>query len=641
MVDGQWFRDLKAFLLLWGRYLWRRKAVWMRAGLAWLIGSILIFFDHAANYDLRFQIRGQQNSNSNIVLLEIDQNEWIDFHGRSRNVIRPMKEITSLTDSFFWNERTWHLLLEKLLQMDPQQVGISYFFGPSLRRTGDAVSYPKIFSDERLIWSASLDNEGRAIFPPFTPNVSHGIGINDLRADEDGVVRHFSSSLITVPHLALRLAAPLAKQQNSNVRFISGENYLVNFQGERGTYPSISFRAFLEGRFPPDFFRGKTVIIGSSDTPGHRYRTPVGELSRAELMAHITDNIATNRWIQRPSRWWMILYLLIILVTSVWIQFGYPQSIAFVATFWLGTAATALSMWAFDTFYLWLPIQAALIQLGATYIMFLSYHLTVNENLNWRLEQEKLYLTEVEEMKNNFVSLFSHDLKTPIAKIQAICDRLLTLHKEDPLAKDLAALRHESAELHKYIQKILQITRVESKDFKLNKEASDVNELIVNVISQLHPLADAKQIALETKLEPMFLIEIDSLLIREVILNLVENAIKYTPNGGTVLILSREDDDTVRVVVQDTGVGIAPAEQQRVFEKFVRGQQHTHNTKGTGLGLYLVKYFIELHGGNIKMESEVGRGTRFEFDLPIDEATTEPTQELVGLRGPMIPGEVS
>ena len=637
-MKNPWIRNVKASLLLWIRYIWRRKAIWLRALLALVIGVVLVFLDESTNYDLRFQIRGQQTPNRNIVLLEIEQNEWIDFHGRSRNLIRPLKEITSLTDSFFWNERTWRILLEQLMEEAPEQVGISYFFGRNLRRRSNLSAYPKVFSDERIVWSASQDSEGRALFPPFTRNYSLGTGLNELRADEDGVLRHFSSSLVQVPHLTQRLASTLAKSQGNEVQFVSGENYLVNFQGKKSSYSRVGFREFLDGRYPENFFVGKTVIIGSRDTQGHRYRTPVGELSRAEVMAHITDNLSRNRWIKRPAKGWIVLYLFLLLVISIWIQFAYPQSIAFVFTFWLGTAATALSLWVFDTFYLWIPIQAVVVQLFATYIMFLSYHLTVNENLNWRLEQEKKYLTEVEEMKNNFVSLFSHDLKTPIAKIQAICDRLLTQHREDPLRRDLAALRHESTELHKYIQKILQITRVESKEFKLNKEASDINELVVNVIDQLRPLAAAKDIQLDTKLEPMFLIEMDSILIREVILNLIENAIKYTPDGGTVLILSREEDDMVKVVIQDTGVGISPDEQTRVFDKFVRGQQHSLNTKGTGLGLYLVKYFIELHGGQVKMESELGKGTRFEFSLPVD--TSDEENEIIGLGGQLIPGEV-
>jgi signal transduction histidine kinase len=204
----------------------------------------------------------------------------------------------------------------------------------------------------------------------------------------------------------------------------------------------------------------------------------------------------------------------------------------------------------------------------------------------------------------------------------------VTTKLDSTLRKDLVSLRLESAELHKYIEKILQISRVESTDFKLRKEGSDINEIILQVIEQLKPLAIEKSIRLDTKLEPMFLIEIDSILIREVIINLVENAIKYTPSGGTVLIFSREENNVVQIIVTDTGVGIAPSEQSKVFGKFVRGQHQEMLTKGTGLGLYLVKYFIELHGGSIRLESELGKGTSIEFSLPVENLEES---EMLGL----------
>lgn len=109
------------------------------------------------------------------------------------------------------------------MEEGPGQVGISYFFGQNLRRRSDVSSYPKVFSDERIIWSASQDSEGRALFPPFTRNYSMGTGLNELRTDEDGVLRHFSSSLVQVPHLTQRLAAHLAKTQGTEIQFVSGE----------------------------------------------------------------------------------------------------------------------------------------------------------------------------------------------------------------------------------------------------------------------------------------------------------------------------------------------------------------------------------------------------------------------------------
>jgi two-component system phosphate regulon sensor histidine kinase PhoR len=627
-MPQSWIRNYRARVLLWGRYIWRRNAIWTRIILSLAIGTAFVLLDENSNYDLRFHIRGIQEVHPKIVLLEIDQNEWIDFHGRSRNLIRPLKEITSLTDSFFWNERSWHRLLSKVLSCDPLAVGVSFYFGENLSESNQNPTEKSVFSDDRVIWSASQDSEGRNLYPPFSQNFSQGTGLNRLRADEDGVIRHFSSSLVQIPHLTQRLASRLALRHSKEIQFIAGENYLINFQGKPGSYPRVSFGDIINGRVAPEFFRNKIVIIGGSDTEGHLYRTPVGELNRSEIMAELVDNIFNHRWIQKPARSSLFVYLLFILLVAIWIQFAYPQSVAFVFTVWLGTTTTAFSLWIFDTFYIWVPIQAVLVQLGAAYISFLSYHLSVKDNLNWRLEQEKIYFTQVDQMKHNFISLFSHDLKTPIAKIQAICDRLIATHFDSTLRKDLVSLRLESAELHKYIEKILQISRVESTDFKLRKEGSDINEIILQVIEQLKPLAIEKSIRLDTKLEPMFLIEIDSILIREVIINLVENAIKYTPSGGTVLIFSREENNVVQIIVTDTGVGIAPAEQSKVFGKFVRGQHQELLTKGTGLGLYLVKYFIELHGGSIRLESELGKGTSIEFSLPVENLDES---EMLGL----------
>ena len=110
----------------------------------------------------------------------------------------------------------------------------------------------------------------------------------------------------------------------------------------------------------------------------------------------------------------------------------------------------------------------------------------------------------------------------------------------------------------------------------------------------------------------------DRILIHEVILNLIENAIKYTPQGGHIKVSSTEIDEQVVVVVEDSGDGIDKSEIVKVFDKFHRGKDHSMKTKGSGLGLYLVKYFIELHGGEVFLESERGKGTTVGFTLPIE-----------------------
>jgi signal transduction histidine kinase len=184
----------------------------------------------------------------------------------------------------------------------------------------------------------------------------------------------------------------------------------------------------------------------------------------------------------------------------------------------------------------------------------------------------------------------------------------------------MQSLRSSSEELNRYIQSILKVLRVESRDFKLNVEVGDINEIIQEALLQLTPLAQEKQIQIETNLEPMFSIEVDVTLIREVLINLVENAIKYTPAGGKITLTSHETPTRVRVEVADTGEGIDPAEAQNVWGKFVRGKDQDLKTKGTGLGLYLVKYFIELHGGEVFLSSELKKGTKVSFSLPLEEA---------------------
>ncbi|MNT43188.1 Histidine protein kinase DivJ [compost metagenome] len=116
----------------------------------------------------------------------------------------------------------------------------------------------------------------------------------------------------------------------------------------------------------------------------------------------------------------------------------------------------------------------------------------------------------------------------------------------------------------------------------------------------------------------MFSLEFDTTLVKEVIINLVENAIKYTPAQGHIEVVSFEADDQVHILVKDTGEGIKPEDLDKVWGKFTRGSDQDLKTKGTGLGLYLVKYFIELHGGKVKMESQVGQGTTVSFTLPVD-----------------------
>jgi two-component system phosphate regulon sensor histidine kinase PhoR len=609
---------------------WRTRAFWLRAFICWLIGAAFLMSDQNPRDDLRFQIRGPQKGGKEIVLVDIPETEWTEVQDVSRNVLRPLKEISNFSDSFFWNTHLWQQLLGQLLADDPAAIGVSFFFGDNIHLPGLADSQLAIFHDPKIIWGADFDNSGRLNTPAFALSYDSNVGIKTLPADEDGIVRRFSSTVLQVPHFAQRLAQVAhLPGTNSGNGLTATTPYLINYMGGHESYPTVTFLDVVKKRLPPGYFKNKIIIIGSSSGPIEQLQTPLGKMSRAEVLANITDNVVGDKWIGRFPKSIYLVLLLLVMFASLAIVSNYPQSAALVFFVCLVTLLAAISAWIFDAHYFWLPVLAPTLQVGFTYMAFLSYQLALNEQKAWRLQEEQRYLSEIEQLKSNFVSMMSHDLKTPIAKIQAIIDRLLTQTPEHENASDLKTLRRTSDDLHKYIQSILRVTKVEARDFKLNMEVSDINDEIDRVVQLLTPLAQEKGIELVTKLEPMFSIEVDRVLIQEVILNLVENALKYTPNGGRITLSSQEKDDNVQVVIEDTGTGIAPADQAEIWGKFTRGKNQGMDVKGTGLGLYLVKYFIELHGGSVFLESVLGKGTRVGFSIPLESSATSSAAKTV------------
>lgn len=594
--------------------LWNAKALWLRVLFCWVLGSILPFYDEADNYDQRFRLRGVQEVSSDIVLIQLDQADWNAFHGPTENYLRALKEFAVPNDSFFWKASTWDKLLENVLAQDPRAVGITFFFSQQLPPIESR--YSNIY-DPRVIWAGQLDSEGRTVMPLAANSYGYNVALTELREDEDRTLRRFSPPIGPLPHMGLKLLETAEESNGQQFNAFLGETKIINFRGPRSVFRSVSALDVLKGHIPAGFFKNKIVIVGSSSLPSHQFQTPVGRMNRAEVLAQITDNAKAKRWIERISPWGSSLYILAILLVAVGILTTYPQTVAFVFLFWLGLGSTAFSLWVFDQWYLWLPAVSPLITLLIAYVILIGYQLAQKENQTWRLQQEKQLLSELDQLRNNFVSLISHDLKTPIAKIQAICDRLLAGQVNEDVREGLGSLRKESVELHRYIQSILQISRLESNSVQLRKEATDLNEVVEKVVGQVGALAADKRQDLHVDLEPMFSIEVDSIMIQEVVLNLVENAIKYTPNDGHIEVKTTEVDDKVIFAVRDNGPGIPPTDREHIFEKFFRGQAVQSHIKGTGLGLFLVKYFVELHGGEVFLESDIGKGTRVGFTLPL------------------------
>lgn len=228
---------------------------------------------------------------------------------------------------------------------------------------------------------------------------------------------------------------------------------------------------------------------------------------------------------------------------------------------------------------------------------------------------------EFDRMRENFVSTVSHELRTPLASIMGWADTLLE-GRPGPLTDRqqhaLQVIGKSSERLGKLIEEILTVSRIQRGTLQLKKEPFAPSQAVQNVQDMVASLISAKSIALEVHNEwpPDELLDGDQDRLEQAIINLISNAIKFTPEGGRVYIHSRRDEEGWYFKVADTGIGIPEADRSRLFERFFRaGNASEEQFQGTGLGLYVCKAIIEGHGGQIGLESELGVGTTVWFTI--------------------------
>jgi two-component system, OmpR family, phosphate regulon sensor histidine kinase PhoR len=238
---------------------------------------------------------------------------------------------------------------------------------------------------------------------------------------------------------------------------------------------------------------------------------------------------------------------------------------------------------------------------------------------------------EIERMKKDFISSVSHELRTPLTSIMAYIDAILSMPDlpEKSRREYLLIVEEESKRLANLIESILEISRIEAGGIQIVRQDVNVAAVITRVLSALKPLADKRLIRLELDLpaEPVIL-KADEGKIESVISNLVNNAIKFTPENGTINISVRLQHDQLFISVADTGLGIPRESLPRIFDRFYRVYRQGPKVPGTGLGLAIVKEYVEMHGGRIEVESEEGKGSNFTVILPL--AVASPAESAAG-----------
>lgn len=229
-------------------------------------------------------------------------------------------------------------------------------------------------------------------------------------------------------------------------------------------------------------------------------------------------------------------------------------------------------------------------------------------------------LREAEELKQTLLSVISHELKTPVSIIKGYAG---TLAREDAtwdqatLADGLAVIEEEADRLDKLITNLLEASRLQAGGVRLRLSVLDLADMAQTAVENLQATTDRHQFAVE--FPPTYPpIQGDFERLREVLTNLIGNAIKYSPDGGLIKVGGTVPaPNTVRLYVSDEGIGIPPAEQERIFERFHRVDNRlARQAPGTGLGLFLVKAVVKAHGGTVWVESTPGQGSTFWVELP-------------------------
>jgi len=241
-----------------------------------------------------------------------------------------------------------------------------------------------------------------------------------------------------------------------------------------------------------------------------------------------------------------------------------------------------------------------------------------------QFEREHAELERVERVRKDFVINVSHELRTPLASIQGYTETLLDGALSDPEnnVRFLKIIRHNAERLARITEDLLTLSRIEQKRQKFEFEPHPVESLLEEALDLMRPIAERSRIALELS-PPAAAAEAwcDGEAVSQILSNLLDNAIKYTPAGGRITIGATPGDKFVELWVRDTGIGIPPEELPRLFERFYRvDKARSRELGGTGLGLSIVKHLVAAHGGSARVESRLNEGSTFYFTLPCAEA---------------------
>ena len=604
----------------WLKNIWMHHA--LRLAIATLITVILMPFkldilEYAA-YDLLMQFSPHPKTSGEVVLVPIEY-----------QTLKQLKHEPEALD--------WSVVLQKLGQAKPAQI-VSFINPSQIQGSYDDLSLLSEIATHLPFHFGENDLPKTGVHrldPLAAPFENVSIQPAPKTADrgvlaKDGVSRRLILTYEDNLTLHPKLAQPLngfgrASEYSGAFSFLDSTQMMIRFR-DKGVYPTVSFVDLLNDDFDPKMLAGKIVLIGKDtlEASSDYVTTPLSKdllgLSQLEMHANILDTLILNQAPRFSPDWVKMLFTFVISLLTIYIVLSVRPGKGLLA---LGASvltflALALAMFAATRWMV--PVAHPLVAVFICYYFVIPYRLIIENRKSWEYYEKNRLLTQVEELKSNFMRMMSHDLKTPLARIQGMTE---VIRKESPELnetqnKALITISESSEELTEFIGSILSLSRIESKEMKLQLRSRDINQILRGVIRNLDYLAKRKNIEIVTELEPLFSVKVDENLLRTVFTNLVENAIKYSPDNSRILVSTEDDCNELVIQVADQGRGIHKGELAHIFERFYRAQNSRTDTQGNGLGLYLAKYFVELHNGRLEADSELSKGSTFTVRLPME-----------------------
>jgi len=524
--------------------------------------------------------------------------------------------------------------LEALSAFNPKVVALDLLVCEPGGDGGDAALARAIRKFPRAVVSAALDagaSDGRWMLP--LPGLAAAAATAHVHAaqDPDGIVRsillakagghrRYWALALQAVRMAKGASLPVERAESVTVGDIkipvseaNGRRMIINYAGPEGTFRRVPFSALLNGTADPDAFRGKIVIVGmTAQGSGDRFYTPVSSvlgMSGIEIHANAARTILDRAFLLPlgpAGEYGACAAVALLCFLFARLLRGWRLALALAATavavpVACGAALRFGSVWPAGALEAVFLFSAAIAWAGEYSLVWA--HLRAEER------KRREYALRVQAI--------AHEIKTPLTAIQGSSEIVADELMPEKTRFEVAGLIHkESKRLTAIVEAFLNVERMAAGTLALEKQTVDAVPFFDDVLERARLYAARKRIQVAGDVRIATLAG-DPDLLSFAVYNLLTNAVKYSPKDTIVSLTADERDGKVLIAVEDQGYGIAPADRERIFERFYRLKRDEKGPEsGTGIGLALVREIVTQHGGSVGVESRAGGGSRFTITLP-------------------------